>query len=283
MRFINAFRIKELLPKLGFIYIGSVFALPDTEQPLSDITLIKTIILGLIAFSGGLSIYAYNAYIDYYNDQKNQRLEHLSSISRSSFLYVTILAATITLVAIMIYNEAFVFFTLVIFSGWWLYNNSLFSLKSVPFAGILIVLILQVVQFLFGYAFFQTVDQKSVLISVYFGLLVGAGHLWHEMIDLKPDKEGGVKTTAVYLGMKWATILFHFILLSAHLYLFIIWEIGFIQNTTFYLLISAYIIVLMVYLAGKKKLSLFQFRRAYLVAYLCAILSISYFLLVDPV
>jgi 1,4-dihydroxy-2-naphthoate octaprenyltransferase len=70
---------------------------------------------------------------------------------------------------------------------------------------------------------------QSVSISLYFALLVSAGHLIHELIDQKADQEQNIRTTAVWLGQSKTTGVIKLIYLVAFLHLFAIFFVGYVS------------------------------------------------------
>jgi 4-hydroxybenzoate polyprenyltransferase len=59
-----------------------------------------------------------------------------------------------------------------------------------------------IVPFLIGYLFVAEWSSRALLLSLYFGIIAGAGQMNREIIDMDADEAAGLITTAVWLGRR---------------------------------------------------------------------------------
>jgi 4-hydroxybenzoate polyprenyltransferase len=86
--------------------------------------------------------------------------------------------------------------------------------KSRPFLASLNHLLGGAAHFLLGYTLFQPMDEKGLLISLFFGLVFAGGHLNQEIRDHEGDRLNGIQTSAVVFGCR-ATFLASLLLFTA--------------------------------------------------------------------
>jgi 4-hydroxybenzoate polyprenyltransferase len=83
-----------------------------------------------------------------------------------------------------------------------LYSHPRINLKSIPVASSLAHLCAGLLHFLLGYALFSRLDQRGLLIGLFFGLTFAAGHLNHEVHDYDLDRQNNIVTNAVAFGKR---------------------------------------------------------------------------------
>ncbi len=192
-----AFRIRELLPKTGFALVGSLISIQSLNADHTE-TLFKVF---LISFFTGLAVYALNSWADYETDQANPRLKETHRLSKDEFWRSIFLASIAAISFTMVWIPTIILAVVSTLLLWALYSLKPFRLKNVPFGGLALSFITQVVQFHIGYLAFSEPGLESIYYSAFFALLVSAGHLIHECIDLEADQKTNTQTTAVFLGL----------------------------------------------------------------------------------
>lgn len=267
VKYFNAFRVKEIVPKLGFVFIGCVFAL---QEIVLGAIFVELVVLAVICLLGGVSIYAFNAYFGWNQDSDNTRLVSLRMIrNKSLYLYLGITLLVLSISCAWYLNQNIFYPAVIIFFLWIIYVNPLIAIKGIPSFGILLAIVAQVFHFHLGYLAFSNFNTSSFLISLFYAFLFGAGHLWHEIIDHDSDRMAGLNTTAVYLNVRNAKRVFFFIFIGAHLYLGGLFAVEVISAIMFVpYLISVLLVV--IYWKLDASIDLFSFRRFYMIVYFLA-------------
>jgi len=80
------------------------------------------------------------------------------------------------------------------------YSHPAFDAKGTPVFSSLPHLVGGALHFLLGYSVFGAIDQRGVLIALYFALTFTAGHLNQEVRDYEGDRLNGIRTNAVAFG-----------------------------------------------------------------------------------
>src|SRR5437588_1301874 len=82
------------------------------------------------------------------------------------------------------------------------YSHPVLNGKSIPIVCSLTHFFGGLLHFLLGYTLFAPLDQRGVLIAVFFALTFTAGHLNHEVSDFDGDRQNGLNTNAVAFGKR---------------------------------------------------------------------------------
>src|SRR2546423_8692633 len=82
------------------------------------------------------------------------------------------------------------------------YSHPVLNVKCVPIVCSLAHFFGGLLHFLLGYALFAPLDQRGVLIALFFALTFTAGHLNHEVGDFEVDRQNRLKTNAVAFGKR---------------------------------------------------------------------------------
>lgn len=80
------------------------------------------------------------------------------------------------------------------------YSHPKLNFKGTPVASSLPHLIGGLFHFLLGYSVFSAIDQRGVLVALFFALTFAAGHLNHEVRDFELDSKTNARTNAVAFG-----------------------------------------------------------------------------------
>lgn len=82
------------------------------------------------------------------------------------------------------------------------YSHPWLNAKSTPIGSSLPHLAGGLLHFLLGYTLFAPLDQRGVLIGLFFALTFTAGHLNHEVHDFDHDRQNDLRTNAVVFGRR---------------------------------------------------------------------------------
>ena len=82
------------------------------------------------------------------------------------------------------------------------YSHPVLNGKSIPIVCSLTHFFGGLLHFLLGYTLFGSLDQRGVLIAIFFALTFTAGHLNHEVGDFDADQRNGLNTNAVAFGKR---------------------------------------------------------------------------------
>jgi 4-hydroxybenzoate polyprenyltransferase len=80
------------------------------------------------------------------------------------------------------------------------YSHPVLNGKCIPIVCSLAHFFGGLLHFLLGYTLFAPLDERGVLIAVFFALTFAAGHLNHEVSDFDADRQNGLNTNAVAFG-----------------------------------------------------------------------------------
>jgi len=262
-------RFVEITGKMGFIFIGVLFASPDLEAYV----FIRSSQLYILCLFLGLSIYSLNSYFGYDNDLSNQRLSTIESYSKRGFRNSSICFTIITLLILCFFDwEVSVTAGLMILI-WGIYASPNIGLKSIPILGLVVAFIAQLLHFHLGYLVFASVSVFSMVISIYFALLFAAGHALHEVIDYEADKEAKLNTSAVYFGRQVLDYTSLFIFAAAAIYWTVIYHYHVINFVTWICYFAAFLLQLIAWVLYNKSQQ-FVYRRLYMVFYFVATIII---------
>lgn len=263
---IKGTRIQEIIIKCGFLSIGAIFALADTEVQSSDTKTILT--LSIQALIGGIGLYATNSYFGYEKDKINSRLKHQFEIPKPYFAWTGVLCTFSAIYLATLYSTTLLILAITVFAIWFLYVHPATNLKAKPYTGIFIAFIGEICLFLIGYEYITPITSKSIVMSLFFGGLMAAGHLFHEIMDFDADYKSGDITTAILYGKTGSLKLFKKILILNTL---LTWVFFSYLGITFCLIFS---LALTATLLLKHKKALHIYRRAYLTIYVFATILI---------
>jgi 4-hydroxybenzoate polyprenyltransferase len=121
--------------------------------------------------------------------------------SRRLFWFSTFLLIASLLVFTLISWRVVVLGIIVAVLGFF-YSHPKLNFKGTPIASSLPHLVGGFFHFLLGYGVFSAIDQRGVLIALFFALTFAAGHLNHEVRDFEVDSKTNARTNAVAFGKK---------------------------------------------------------------------------------
>lgn len=229
----KALRLTEALLMTGFIIVGAVFALQKT----ADIDWAGLMWASAASYLLMLSVYSANSLLGWKDDKNNQRLEALHGFKKPFFTITSLLFYIVSFVICFLLNPESLFLHFTVFALWFLYALPGFG-KHLPVVGSILHVLVAIAQFNFAYMFFQPLSAESLLLSVYFALLITGGHLHHEIIDYEVDKSNKIKTSTVKWGIANTKIFSFLIFASASIYVITLKLMGLFD--TFQMLVFAF-------------------------------------------
>lgn len=223
----RSFRMKEILLMTGFSIIGVVFTNPENWL---DFFLNLKVFFFILLYV--MSVFFLNSYAGYAHDRNSKRLRVITVVPRSIYLYLLIF--TTILFSIVSYSVNSVTFYLCIGSLflWILYYSPPIHLKSKFFGGTIAHFIGGITHFHMGYTGFEEINMYSFLVSVFFSLLLCVGHYNHEILDYDSDRNSGVTTTTVIIGIRKGYYFRTIFIVIAIIYLITIYFYSYIDATT---------------------------------------------------
>jgi 4-hydroxybenzoate polyprenyltransferase len=120
------------------------------------------------------------------------------------------------------------------------YSHPKFNAKGTPIASSIPHLVGGLFHFLLGYAVFMAIDERGILIALFFALTFTAGHLNHEVRDFDLDSNNNARTNAVAFGKRPAFVAGLIVFTFAYLCLFVLGWFRFIPRPLAFLALLFY-------------------------------------------
>jgi len=120
------------------------------------------------------------------------------------------------------------------------YSHPKLNAKGTPIASSIPHLVGGLFHFLLGYALFSSVDERGILIALFFALTFTAGHLNHEVRDFELDSRNNARTNAVAFGKRPAFVAGLIVFTFAYLCLFVLGWFRFIPRPLAFLALLFY-------------------------------------------
>lgn len=194
---LQVLRLPEILLMTGFSFVGILFV------PTVTVSVIP--LVGFFVFFYVFAVYALNSVMGYKGDQGSERLGNVSLISKKVYTITFVGCVFLFMIISFMINELVMWISLCSLAVWISYYVPPLQLKSSFFGGTVAHFLGGILHFHMGYACFADPTVQSVMISGIFALLLGIGHVNHEIIDANADLKAGLRTTAVRMGLKWST------------------------------------------------------------------------------
>ncbi|MFC1853758.1 UbiA prenyltransferase family protein [candidate division CSSED10-310 bacterium] len=211
-------RPRESLMMLGVPVLGILF----TEPVIDFTTFWKSLLFFIAAFAVAGHVYTLNDLCgltyDIYDQHKLERPIHSKQLQAREVFLFSLLMLLVGLTFDYMLNMSVLFIALVISILWVIYAWPATLFKGIPIlTSVMNGVGSGILPFLLGYALFcPGLDFKGFLISIYFGIIAGAGQMNREIIDYEPDRQANLTTTAVKYGCRPTFIVsFIFFLLSS--------------------------------------------------------------------
>jgi 4-hydroxybenzoate polyprenyltransferase len=225
-------RLAEVLLVTGFIGIGSVFAAPLEElfgwRPFAFFSASYLLLL---------AVYAFNSWAGFDHDRSNPRLT--VAASREHFMLAAMLEFGAAVGLFAFWGLHFALLALTIFAMWALYSWPQTGFKYRAFAGTVLHFPIGVLQFLLGFWAFDANVPRALGIGVYFGLILAAGHVNHELIDREADKAAGIKSSAARFGEGLPVAIFTLLVVGSGIVVAVLYHIGWLLPAQAAILLAA--------------------------------------------
>jgi 4-hydroxybenzoate polyprenyltransferase len=199
---VSRIRFRDIIIFQAPCVAGLGLFLPD----LTIASLSRAMLVGLGSFLLMAYIFAFNDWVDITLDRENPHKRERTflsyGISKSEMLMFSIVLALAGTILVGLVSAALAAISIVITIIWLIYSFPVrdFYGKAIPvfssclhFAGTLLA-------FLLGSMTFSPVSQSSLLIGLYFCLIINAGHFTQEIQDYEEDRSSHVMTNAVRFG-----------------------------------------------------------------------------------
>ena len=214
MRVLRAYRFTEVFLVAGFIFVGSFFAASDARSFIGA----RPALFFLASYLVTLSVYAFNSWAGSSDDAANPRLAIVPG-DRSPVVAAAALIASLAIFLLVERRAAPCAAALFILSA--LYSYPRYGAKYLPRAGTALHVLGGAVQFQIGWLMFGEIEARSLMLALYFGLILSAGHVNHELIDRDADHAAGIRSGAVRYGVP-GSIRLHIVICVAALTLLIV-------------------------------------------------------------
>jgi 4-hydroxybenzoate polyprenyltransferase len=218
-------RIKEVLLMTGFSIIG-IFFIESSLLNKPKVLFYSCICMPIFV----LNIYHLNFYADFEEDLKSSRIKKLVYFSKKYYLLSFFITTILLTVVYISFSLTLMLVYHIILFLWIMYYLRPFRLKAKLFLGTLVHFFAGILHFQLGYLAFDSLNLYSLLISIFFALLLSIGHINHEAIDYENDLLTGIKTTTVRLGLKTNKLILVCIMLVAMVY----WSFLLFNNVIFF-------------------------------------------------
>ncbi len=215
MGILRRYRLPEALVVAGFTFVGSLFAVTDPAAVWSP----RALLFFLASYLVIVSIYAFNSWAGLRDDRANPRFASGSLGSERGYATLSAVAFGGATLILIVVDVRALLWSAALFLLLVAYSFPRYGAKYLPVAGTVLHLVIGVTQFQTGWMLFREVGRGSLTLSLYFGALLAAGHVNHELIDHDADRAAGILSGAVRFGArKWR--IFHALLaLAALVYL----------------------------------------------------------------
>ena len=224
----NILRLREIVLMTGFSMIGVLFA----GKPFWE-DAIKYAKVCLFVLCYVMCVYFLNSFADYKSDLKSVRLKDVGKISRSNYLVLCVLFFIFFILLALNINMQVFLLSLTAFFLWTLYYLPPFRFKSSLFGGTFIHFLAGVLHFHTGYCCYGNINESSIIVSVFFAMLLSIGHFNHEILDYHDDMLSNNRTTAVRIGLARMYYLRTGLIFFALLYLITVGLMGRVDKTAF--------------------------------------------------
>lgn len=200
----RSLRPRESMMMLGVPMLGILFSSP----PFTITTVLDIVFFFFGSFCIAGHVYTLNDLCgltyDIYDQHKLERPLHARQLQAREVFLFSLIMLFIGLTIYYFLDETVLLIALLITLLWLVYALPATLFKGIPILTSLLNGIGSgIMPFLLGYALFSpAIDFKGLLISCYFGIIAGAGQMNREIIDIEPDVQAGLTTTAVKFGRK---------------------------------------------------------------------------------
>lgn len=193
-------RFAEVLLILGAPLLGILFAIPDFSLPHVHRGLAALLATGLLTFH----VYFFNAWAGYALDKADVHKQDTPLVSgavpRGEILLCSVLCLVAGLAIFGALSLTLLALAGVTAANWMLYAHPWIALKKLPVVPTVLHVVGGALAFLLTYVACQELNGRGLWIALYFGLILAAGHLNHELLDYEADLAVGFRTLPARVG-----------------------------------------------------------------------------------
>jgi 4-hydroxybenzoate polyprenyltransferase len=220
---------------------------------------------------GAIHIFTLNDWLGYAFDKGNPKKIDSPLVSGRVSLkkvrLLSLISGFLSLFLLVILSlRSFVVAVLIIASGI-CHDHPRVLLKGKPLLGIAINILGGGLLFLLGYGLFNPIDERGILIALYFALLMSGGYLNHAIVDYETDIKSNISTFAVRFGKSRAALASFAIFSLSTLYFLILSLLGIVPQPFGVIVLIVYIFYscLLLYLCRRRPA--FSTMEAFIVSY----------------
>lgn len=200
--YIQAARLPEVLLICGAPFLGVLLTIPDLT--LSSIGRAAYVLTGILALA--IHIYLYNAWAGLVYDQADPRrkVDPLlrGQLKPAKALAASLVSLSISLAIFLSLSVGLFLIALAKAALWFLYAHPRIALKRIPVVPTLLHVAGGTLAVYLACTAMEGLSLERIWVSFYFGLVLGAGHLNHELLDCEVDRLGNFKTSPIRFGKK---------------------------------------------------------------------------------
>ncbi len=202
----RAVRAGEALLMLGFPAVAGVLGLASTN--VGAVRSLAAVMVALALLS--LSIYAFNTAAGFPFDKHDVKFStnplHLGSVQPRSLYSLTALGAAAGFLVAAWWTIELLPALVAMWVIWLLYSHPR-GLKRIPAVASAAHVVAGALMFVVPYVVDRHLDNRGVVLALFFGLILASGHANHEAVDEPADRVAGIGTLAVRMGRFCASTL----------------------------------------------------------------------------
>ena len=186
----------------GAPFLGVLLSIPDFT--LGSVGRASYVLTGILALA--IHVYLYNAWAGLVYDQADPRRRIDPLLGGQLEPAKALVASLVSLgVSLAIFLSLSVYLFLIALGKallWFLYAHPRIALKRMPVVPTVLHAAGGTLAVYLACAAMEGLSFNKIWVSLYFGLVLGAGHLNHELLDWEADRMGNFKTSAIRFGKR---------------------------------------------------------------------------------
>lgn len=200
--YVRTARLPEVLMICGAPFLGVLLSIPDLTT--GSVGRAAYVLAGILALA--IHVYLYNAWAGLVYDQADprRRIDPLlgGQLEPAKALVASLVSLGISLAIFLSLSVCLFLIALGIAMLWLLYAHPRIALKRMPVVPTALHVVGGTLAVYLACAGMEGLSLEKTWVSLYFGLVLGAGHLNHELLDCEADRMGNFKTSAIRFGKK---------------------------------------------------------------------------------
>jgi len=223
-------RVGEVMVLQGAPLIGLAFSI----GPITVAKIQAAIIFAAASFLLVAHVFTLNDWADFTRGlhHSNGTMSQLESksISPRLLLSFSFLLLTVSLLFFLLLSARCFLLATAIATLGIVYSHPSLNGKSVPIISSLLHFLGGLLHFLLGYALFSAINERGILVGLFFAFTFSAGHLNQELRDFDLDQRAGARTNAVAFGKRTNFLIALVLFTVAYSYLFFLAWIGYVPR-----------------------------------------------------